>query len=138
MNSKLIFVVFMVVLELSSFLGAAKVGRYYCRKGCEACGRKTQKTRKFTSVEKFSAGALKQAFDEDISVAGNLCESCDRAVRKAMRSSGNNGVTKVSWLIAFVFLRPTLVSNSHILNSNSILKILGKDSVSSSFTMPEP
>ena len=94
----------MLALELSSFLHAAKVGRFYCKKGCEACGRKTQKARKFASVQKFSAGALKKAFDKDISGDGYICESCDRAVRKAMRSSGNNGVKKVSWwLIAFVF-----------------------------------
>ena len=106
----------MLVSELNDFVRAAKVGRFYCKKACEVCGRKTQKARKFAAMEKFSADTLKKIFDQDISDGGSLCESCDRAARKAVGSS-DKGIKKVSWLIAILSLRSTKVSNSI---SNSI------------------
>ena len=63
----------------------------------EICGKRSQKTRKFTSVNKFNDSDLKKAFDKDVK-SGSLCASCDRAVRKSILSE--NGVQKVSYLMA--------------------------------------
>ena len=73
MNSKLTSVVLMMVLPLlNCFIPVAKVGLFYGQKGCEGRFEKSSRSR----------------YKQDISDGDSLSESCDKASRKAMGSSG--------------------------------------------------
>ena len=75
----------LLLFELTSFLNAAKNTRFYCKKGCEGCGKETQKTRQFSLTTKYPNEILESAFGKVVQ-GGYLCESCDRALRKSVQT----------------------------------------------------